>query len=58
MKTFVFSLACMVIVCSYSIAQTEVSCATTSPEGEVINPAETHGIYLPGQGDLGAERCP
>lgn len=53
MKTLVFYLACCFVIFSVSsVAQTEASCATVAPEGEVINPTETHGIYLPAQGDL------
>jgi hypothetical protein len=53
MKTFIVLLACCFAAFSTtSIAQTEFSCATVPPQGEVINPTETRGIYLPAQGDL------
>jgi hypothetical protein len=48
MKTFAFLLACCFVPFSTtSIAQTDFSCGTAPPQGEVVNPNETHGIYLP-----------
>jgi hypothetical protein len=53
MKTFLSALPfCFILASSQAFAQGEPSCGTVPPAVEPINPTETHGIYLPAQGDL------
>lgn len=53
MRTTVFTLAfCLSALSNYSIAQTEVACGTDGGQSERFDPTETHGIYLPAQGNL------
>jgi M6 family metalloprotease-like protein len=53
MKTIMIGLLLSLILSANdTFGQQEISCATVPPQGEIINPTETHGIYLPAQGDL------
>lgn len=51
MRTFLFAFVlCLAGLSSYSIAQTEIACGVDGSRAQPINPAATHGIYLPAEG--------
>src|SRR5512143_907828 len=53
MKVFLFSFVLFFLGSqSLSIAQIGMVCGTDGSQAELFSPSETHGIYLPAQGDL------